>query len=157
MLYGYSRQKIKDRGSEESTGLRDKQEYLRNLQSAFVDASGQFNIIAAVASAARMRQHPPFFEAAFLQSIAEVQFLGMFSVSFTSNVAVSKPRDSRRVTALCLYMSLLFGFFMEIQFSLQASESSADVIQELAVACPAYGRIWLGIAYPILHGYFYLV
>lgn len=110
VLYGYRRQKIKDLGSEDCTNLRDTQEYLRNLQAAFIDASSQFSIIVAVAGAVRLRRSPPFFEVAFLQSLALVQFLGLFAVVFASGVAVSKPRDSRRVTVLCFYMSILFCF-----------------------------------------------
>jgi hypothetical protein len=147
VLYGYRRQKIKDLGSQGSTNIQDTQEYLRNLQSAFVDESGQFSIIIAVASAVRLRQSPPFFEVAFLQSLAEVQFLSLFALSFASGVAMSKPRDPGRVTVMCLYISILFCFYMAMQFSLQTLQASVDAVQALASACHGYGRIWPGYTY----------
>lgn len=146
-LYGYRRQKIKDRGSEDSSNLRDTQEYLRNLQTTFIDVSGQFSIIVSVAGAVRLRQSPPFFEVAFLQSLAIVQFLGLFSVVFASGVAMSKPRNLRRVTVLCLYMSIEFCFYIVMQLSLQTSQTFVNSIQEMATSCCGYNGIWPGYNY----------
>jgi hypothetical protein len=147
VLYGYRRQKIKDRGSEDSQNLRDTQEYLRNLQSIFVDVSGQFSIIVAVAGAVRLRQSPPFFEVAFLRSLAIVQLLGVFSVSFASGVAMPKARDPRRVAVLCLYTSIEFCFYVVMQITLQISQTVVNSMQEMAASCYAYGSIWPGYDY----------
>jgi multisubunit Na+/H+ antiporter MnhE subunit len=113
----------------------------------FVDISGQFSITVAIAGAVRLRQLPPFFEIAFMQSLAIAQFLGMLCVTFASGVAMTKPRNIRRVMVSCCYMIILFGFYIVMQLSVLNSQQTVDTLQQMADFCPGYARVWPSVEY----------
>lgn len=121
-------------------------EHLEKLQDSFLDISAQFSIPVAVAAVIRFRQHAPFYETAFLRSLTTMQFLSLLSTAVTAGI-FEKRHDWKRITVICLYGLVDFGFLMGLIGGLYTSEASWETISELSDACTAYGKILPGYQY----------
>jgi len=127
--------------------LRDE---TRDLHSVFIDTSALFSIPAAVAAVVRMKQHAPYFEIAFLQSLLTMQFLGLLCTSIISfNIADGKKDSDKHKKQLVIvfYVVVDFAFFMGFIGQLRTSKASWTTIEDLVSACRAYGSIRPGFIY----------
>ncbi|KAF3925241.1 hypothetical protein ABW20_dc0105034 [Dactylellina cionopaga] len=121
-------------------------EHLEKLHDTFLDVSAQFSIPVAIAAIIRLKQHAPFYEIAFLSSLTTMQFFSLLSTAVTAGV-FEKRKKSHRLTVICLYGVMDFGFYMGLVGGLRRNKTSWETIKQLAAACTLYGKISPGFAY----------
>ncbi|KAF7985916.1 hypothetical protein HWV62_43826 [Athelia sp. TMB] len=123
--------------------IKDTNKNLEDLHDAFLDVSAQFSIPVAVATVTRFLQNPPFYEITFMHSLTTMQFLSLLSTAVTAGIFKTR-KEPMRITVICLYGLLEFGFYMGLVGGLRTSGARWDAIDELGEACKAYGTLLPG-------------
>ncbi|KZP25982.1 hypothetical protein FIBSPDRAFT_1041064 [Athelia psychrophila] len=113
------------------------------LHDAFLDAIAQFSVPVAVATVIRFRQNPPFYEIVFMQSLVTMQFLSLLATAVAAGI-FDERKSPTRITVICVYGLVDFGFYMGLLGGLRTSVARWDAINELGDACQAYGTILPG-------------
>ncbi|KAF7979971.1 hypothetical protein HWV62_40038 [Athelia sp. TMB] len=126
--------------------------HLEELHDGFLDVSAQFSIPVAVGAVTRFLQKPPFYEITFMHSLLTMQFLSLLSTAVTAGIFETR-KSSMRITVICLYGLLEFGFYMGLVGGLRTSGARWDAIDQLGEACKTYGTLLPGFEeIPKLHG-----
>ena len=128
---------------------RDVYERLVSLITTQLDTSVGFSIPVAIAAIARLRQSPPFYEIAFLESLLTSQFLSLLAICLALGVLKLHEDKSklRRIAVIVLCCLVEFALYMVLIGYLRTSQGMWKAIQELGGACRLYGSILPGFQY----------
>ncbi|KAK3354006.1 hypothetical protein B0T25DRAFT_224006 [Lasiosphaeria hispida] len=135
-------------------GIRDDSnrkvyEPLVGLITTQLDTSVGFSIPVAIAAIVRLRQSPPFYEIAFLESLLTSQFLSLLAICLGLGVLKLYEDESkgRRIVSIIICCLVEFALYMVLIRYLRTSQGMWAAIQELGGACSLYGSILPGFQY----------
>lgn len=134
--------------------LRFKDKNLISLLDTFSDVNAAFSIPVAIAAIVRLKQHAPFFEITFLESLLTMQFIGMIAICCVSIVPERENVDDAssediigRWILTAIYLILELGLYAGFEGGLRTSKVNWTSIGELSQACKGYAALTPGFAY----------